>query len=96
MIECLRQQMKTQLEGLEKLAQFTVQEIGLSADYSRLVESVHQTLARVALTANWLEREMNIFGDFSGSPLLEELAAKEREVRIGMEGLHCPHFRGLE
>ena len=85
MIERLKIQLKTQLEGLERLAQFTVQEVGLSQDYCKLVEEVHQTLAKVSLTHDWLQKEMGIFGANladQGAQLLQKLAERKKEVRL--------------
>lgn len=82
MIECLKQQLKAQLEGLEKLAQFTMKEIGLSQDYAKLMERVHQTLAEVSLAAKWLERDVSVFGDESGlcGEHLRQLMMRKMEV----------------
>ena len=86
MIECLKLQLKAQLEGLEKLKQFTIQQIGLSMDYARLTEEVHQTLAKVTLTWEWVQKEMTIFLDEGSQsklyPFVELLEGKRREVRI--------------
>lgn len=83
MIECLKLQLKMQLEGLEKLAQFTVQEIGLSVEYSRLLEEGHQTLAKVSLTTEWLQKEVRLFGEESdrSGVLLKQLDEKKIEVQ---------------
>ena len=90
MLECLRVQLQTQLEGLEKLGQFTMQQRGLSLENFQLIEEVHQTLARVSLAGAWLREEVGVFGDTSGrcGGVLELLTERQAEVQRGrcMEG----------
>ena len=86
MIDCLKLQLKTQMEGLEKVSQFTIQEIGLSKEYFQLSKDSHQTLARVSLAVDWLQKDLAIFmGEVSGqsklSQLLQQLLEKKIEVR---------------
>ena len=82
MIQCMGAQLKTQLEGLEKLEQFTMKEIGLSQDYARLMEDIHQTLATVTLAVKWLERDMGVFGAECGQcgEYLRQLKERKMEV----------------
>lgn len=85
MIDCLRMQLKNQVEAVKKLSQFTINETGLSNDYNQLKKDVHQALAKVSMTVESLKKELPLFGSVAGETklpqLLTELVAKEGEVR---------------
>lgn len=85
MIHCVEWQLKAQLEGLDRLTQFTVQEIGLSPEYSRLMEGVHQALAKVALVLKWQQKELEASG--SCVQLLADLGQRKKELQTIAEEL---------
>lgn len=71
MIGYLGSQQKKQLEGLEELAQFTLRELGMfkSNIYPRLLEQVHQTVAKASLASKWLDDDIAIFHNQDSSKL---------------------------
>lgn len=79
MLNSLRQQLRTQWEGLEKVSQFTLQEFGLSQDYISLNENVHRALAEVTLAEEWLKMDASLLGEECGE-LLMQLAERKVEV----------------
>ena len=86
MIQCLKNQLHNQRESVGKLYQFTINETGMSSSYNNLKKQVQQTLARVSLMLEILEKDLEWYGDGDEETLLpelmQELAKKEGEVLV--------------
>ena len=63
MLSVLGVQFRKQQEGLEELACFSEQELGVfrTTVYPSLMEQAHQSLAKLTLAAQWLETDMAFF-----------------------------------
>ena len=84
MIECMRTQLKNQVKAFENLAQFTINQTGLSNEYNQLMKDIHEATAKVSMTVEMVKKEMALFGDAASESelprLLAQLVEKEGEV----------------